>query len=239
MKGIHRDSPKFRTYTHKGIETIEYKYFNEIQWCLTNEKNRLLRLLDSKEEIRDSWEDAFKKASANMQPSEMAKGAERIIATFLPNNWLPNSTPIGSDFMFETFDAIVHIDIKTCNSSNRSDYVGKIPFSLNQTSYFHEADNIYGSLPSVYSLNRESNTQTKLCVTFIIQLVYDQHTQKIERLSLVCIPNGKLHKLYGDSVMGRGKGKGSSFRYIYKGNGSMIAKFSTLDQQPSRFELIF
>ena len=139
--------------------------------------------------------------------------------------------------MYETFDAVVHVDVKTCHYANTSDYDGKIPLSLNQTSYFNVSDQINGELPTKYPITRDGKTIEKYCVTYVIQLVYEQISQHIERLIFVCVPNGELHGKYGDEVMARGKGKGRSFRYVYE-KRSRIARFETLEGQPPRLDVI-
>ena len=201
---------------NKQIETIELKYLNELNWHFTNERDKIIKLLESKDIMKDQWEHIFNKKTKNSETGEMSRGAERVFGTFFPNTWLPNSTPIGSDFMFETIDSIIHIDIKTAKLDNDADHRGKVALSLNQTSYHYSTQNeeIKGSLPLFYNLSNNVK-EKKLTITYMIQTVYDEKDYTICCILLICVPNGQLYSVYGDDIMDAGKNKGNSFRYRY------------------------
>ena len=221
-------------FTAAEIEEIEYRYLLEIEWCLTHEQDKLLKLLETKNQIKSDWIDKFDRIDKRQQTGEMARGSERVFATLFPNTWLPNTSPIGSDLMFETIDAIVHIDIKTSKFENPADHSGKVPIGQNQTSYFDHSAEFTGNLPNVYTFERSDSEEKKVCVTYVIQVVYFEDSQKILCVVLVCIPNGDLYIVYGDEVMDRGKTKGTSARYRY---GDQY--FKKLIDTPNRFVTVY
>lgn len=214
-----------------AIEQIEHKYLKEIAWYLTNEKGKIINLLRTKQVIKDDWIDKFDRIEKKTQIGEISRGSERVFASLFPNTWRPNSSPIGADFMFETVDSIIHIDIKTTRYANESDHRGKVPFGENQTSY--QIGEIKGNLPTIYTLKHNVHEQ-KLCVTYIIQIVYVEDSDKILCVVLVCIPNGELRSEYGDNIMDKGKTKGKSFRYKY-GNQT----FKLLDGDHKRYTVLY
>ena len=216
----------------KNIEEIELKYLEEISWNLSNEKGKLLQLLKTKDEISNDWIDKFQGLAETTQPSEMARGAERVLSTLFPNTWRPNSTPIGSDFMFETVDAMVHVDIKTAKPENRSDHQGKVNVGQNQFSYYSSDREVIGNLPTFYSITRDHEEVSKVCITYALLIVYDW--QEIVKVFLICIPNGELYEIYGESIVGGGKSIGKSLRYKFKDQ-----KFELLPNKPPRYKTIY
>ncbi len=218
--------------TPKRVEEIEHKYLEEISWNLSNEQGKLLQLLKTKDEITDDWIAKFRGIDDKRKSGEMARGAERVISILFPNTWRPNSTPIGSDFMFETFDAMIHVDIKTARPINKSDHKHSVNIGQNQTSYYSEDRKSYGNLPTVYTIKRGEEKISKLCITFALLIVYDD--QQIVKVFLISIPNGKLYKIYREGVIGGGKSKGKSIRFKYKDQ-----KFKKLPNTPPRFKLIY
>lgn len=227
--GTLRYTPK-----QKQIEAFEWRYLKQVEWCLTNEKDKLIKLLRTKEEIACHWKTLFNRVDKKQQSGTMARGAERVLASLFPNTWRPNSTPIGSDFMFETVDAMIHIDIKTAKYENAADHSGKIPIGLNQTSYYDENSGFRGNLPTRYTIRRDDQNQSKLCITYAIQIVFFEKNQEIICVVLVCIPNGELHPLYHDNVVDKGKSKGKSIRYRY---GDQL--FGALAGKKERYSIIY
>lgn len=197
----------------KEIEQIESRYLDELEWNLSNEKGKIVKLLQTKDEIKDDWIDKFDRLDKKKQTGVLARGSERVLGTFFPNTWLANSSPIGSDFMFETFDAVIHIDIKTSTIKNSADHHGKVPLSKNQTSYPVNGEKKFvANLPTFY----KKNGVKKVCVTYIIQIVYDDKISEIACVVLICVPNGELYDVCGgDEIMDAGKTKGQSVRYRY------------------------
>ncbi len=200
---------------NKEIEIIELRYLNEINWHFTNEMDKIIKLLQTKDIIKDHWKHIFDRKDKKSQTGEMSRGVERVFGAFFPNTWLPNSTPVGADFMFETIDSIIHVDTKTAKLDNEVDHRGKVALSLNQTSYYLTIDDrISGNLPQFYNLPN-STVKKKLTTTYMIHTVYDEKDYTVCCIVLICVPNGQLHSVYGDDIMDRGKAKDNSFRYRY------------------------
>ena len=211
----------------KLVEQWEYHYFNEIIFILAQDLEKMIKGLNSKNEIEKDWKKIFDKTKKNSQTSDFARGAERIYFWLFNQFGKPNSTPIGSDLMFETYNAFIHIDIKTCKNDNPSDYKS-IPVGENQTSY--SSKDLKANLPFFYSKDN------KYCLTYILSIVYNEKDLNIESIALICIPNGYLKNIYNDDIIGQGKNKNRSFRFKYKDKKSC---FSLIEGKPKRFKYIF
>lgn len=133
--------------------------------------------------------------------------------------------------MFETYNSFIHIDIKTCKSSNSSDYKTMIPIGENQTSYSYCCDDFKANLPTSYNKNTEKE---KYCLTYILSVVYNEKTLDIESVLLICIPNGYLKNIYKNTIIGKGKNKGRSFRFRYTD-----VRFENIEGNPKRFKYIY
>jgi len=92
----------------KDIEFWEKYYLNQMEFMLLKDKDKMMSALNSKDEIKSDWTRAFQKKSCDID-----RGAERIYYWLLNQLGIPNSTPIGSDLLFETSNAFIHIDVKT------------------------------------------------------------------------------------------------------------------------------
>lgn len=195
------------------LERIEKQYFDLILVHLKQDFHILVNGLNSRLEIIDDWHNKFIKTSrSGYKASDLDTGAERIFHHFFASILrFPNSTPIGSDLMFELPDAFIHIDIKTALIDNQADYKGKVNIAINQTSYGLEKK-FSPNLPQYYHL---SSGKEKPCLTYIIQIIHEHAKPNIKALKLICIPNGQLFKHYGEKILGGGKTKGRSFRYLY------------------------
>ena len=198
---------------------MEKDYFDQLYFYLKSNEQRMMNGLNSKDSIRSDWISKYEEGAQQRKNSDIARGAERIFYWLLTTIWVPNSSPIGSDLFFETYNAFVHIDTKTANVLNKSDYKGKVALSANQTSY--EAGHthtgtqtsVHASLPQYYNLGSETE---KPCLTYIIQIIHDISSMEIIAVLLISIPNGQLYDVYGDKIVGAGKGKDVSLRYEYK-----------------------
>ncbi len=131
----------------KCIEKWEYHYFKAIIYTLKQDIDKMLAGLKSSDKIKNDWEKIFKKSA--QQTSDFSRGAERIYFWLFNQLGIPNSTPIGADLLFETYNAFIHIDIKTCKIENTSDYKNSIPIGQNQTSYPSKA--FSSNLPTHYN----------------------------------------------------------------------------------------
>ena len=218
------------------LEKWEFHYFNEIDFLLSQDVDKMLKGLNSKDKIKDDWLDKFSRIDKKRQNSDFARGAERVYFWLFNQLGIPNSSPIGSDLMFETYNAFIHIDIKTAKISNTSDYKGKIPISENQTSY--QSNNFSSNLPFYYNIKKPF-PKKKYCFTYVLNVIYgdEKDNFKIIAILLIAIPNGKLKKIYGDKIIGAGKNKGKSFRFEYKNS----PYFKTLDkgQKKKRVKFIY
>lgn len=217
----------------KKIETLEYDYFKKIDFDLSQDLQKMIDGLNSKDKIKDDWKEFFNRIDKKKQNSDFSRGAERIYYWLFSQFGKPNSSPIGADMFFETHNAFVHIDIKTAKFDNQSDYKGKIPLGANQTSYYGKNYEVH--LPTFYNKNKPSE---KICLTYIINIVYEYNKNDdivILAILLIAIPNGELKVIYGDSIIGASKIKGAAFRYEYKNK----PKFELLTEKPYRIKFLF
>jgi hypothetical protein len=229
----------------KDIEKKEFEYLNQTEYFINENLEWILKRLKSKNEIKKDWIKIFKATARESydKASELDVGAERVFHNLFGkfNMLMVNSTPIGADLMFETYDSIIHIDIKTTTESNPADFGGKIQVGQNQTSYSvyqTKKGNKYpfkASLPTFYS-------NGKICLTYIIQIIYNNDDDQPKIISLFSIPNGRLYNTYGNCV-NAGKhrkdlnklGSRGDIRFLYKD----ASKFENLKDKPSRIKVIF
>jgi hypothetical protein len=214
----------------KEIEFWEHHYLSQIEFTLTQDLSKMIEGLNSKDKIKEDWIEHFKRIDKQRQNSDFARGAERIYFWLFNQFGIPNSSPIGADLFFETYNAFVHIDIKTAKYDNPSDYKGKVPIGENQTSY--KIDKKYNvNLPAIYKY------ENKICLTYVLNIVYDdsQPELQIKTIILVSVPNGKLKSIYGKDIIGAGKSKGKSFRFEYKNK----PYFELLENKSLRVKVIF
>lgn len=213
------------------IEELEKDYLDNIEFILTQDIQKLMNGLRSKDKISDDWLQIFKKSSK--QTSDFARGAERIYFWIFNQFGIPNSSPIGSDLFFETHKAFVHIDIKTAKLGNFVDYKGQLPLGANQTSYQYKDKgiNFTVNLPHRYKF------QNKACLTYFINIIYEEVKAKLDIVGmyLVCAPNGKLSKIYKDKIINKSKNKGKAFRYKFAANPN----FELLEGKPKRIKLLY
>jgi hypothetical protein len=225
----------------KIIEFWEQYYLEQMTFMLLKDKGKMINALNSKDDIKKDWIEVFNKKSCDID-----KGAERIYFWLFNNLGIPNSTPIGSDLLYETSNAFIHIDVKTSsyyyfsNKTNKkeintNDFLGIVSVGHNQTSYkYVDKKGILHSsnLPPIYKSNG------KICLTYIIQLIYDKADDGdliIYGLILISIPNGELKDIYGNNICGGSKNKNEAFRYYYKRN----PYFQLLENKPYRFKILY
>ncbi|MEM3370309.1 MAG: hypothetical protein QW471_01260 [Candidatus Woesearchaeota archaeon] len=229
----------------KDIETVEKRYFDEIAFFIDKNIQWVLERLKSKNEIKEDWLQTFKKTcrEAYEESSELDVGAERVIHNLFGQYRLfaVNSSPIGSDLMFETHDAFIHIEVKTTTDSNPADFKGKIQIAQSQTTYEvsqTKRGNPYPfipSLPKIYS-------NKKICLTYVIQIIHKNQEDLPKIIVLFSIPNGLLKSTYGNCI-NSGKhtkelnrlGSRGDIRFLYKD----ASKFENLENKPSRIKVIY
>lgn len=216
------------------IEEAEHRYFISIKTQLLSSLNDVLNHLKSRILIKNDWQNIFLKTSRQgYKQSDLDKGAERIFHHWAASFFkFPNSTPIGSDLVFDSDEGFrIHIDIKTALINNPADYKGKINVGKNQTSY--KSKKFIGDLPPKYS-------DDKITLTYVLQIIHEHLSPKIYAIVLACIPNGMLYNIYGDKIIKAGKGgykKAKDFRFNYNFKGKIL-KFSLIKNKPPRVEII-
>jgi len=194
-----------------NLEKLEKLYFDYIVTFLKQDLDGLIDGLNSRIKILNDWKNEFlRTARAGYNASDLDAGAERIFHhLFTPLFKFPNSCPIGSDLMYQTGEAIVHIEIKT-NLVTNPDYKGKVQLGRNQISYGFAK--FKPNLPSNY-------TSVDLpTLTYVIQIIHEHMSPKINALNVICIPNGQLFKYYGSKILKAGKGgwkRAADIRYKY------------------------
>lgn len=222
------------------LERKEKQYFDLILLHLKQDLSALIDGLNSRIKILNNWYDNFiKTARRGYKASDLDTGAERIFHHFFAAILrFPNSSPVGSDLMFELPDAFMHIEIKTALIDNPADYKGKINIAINQTSY--GVNKIFSpNLPQYY---RTSPKIEKPCLTYIIQIVHEHAKPDIKALKLVCVPNGQLYSHYGKSIFKSGKGgyaKAKDFRYNYSAEPYFKLLSERYKEKIFRIELIY
>lgn len=213
------------------IEFWENHYLDQMEFMLKQDLNKMLEGLRSKDKIRKDWFEAFNRSAD--KNSDFSRGAERIYFWLFDTFGIPNSAPIGADMFFETYNAFIHIDVKTAKLDNGSDYKGKIPIGANQTSYKSDKYRFEVNLPYEYSF------KNKICLTYFINIIYDIEKENIiiKSIMIICVPNGDLYKKYGDSIIGAGKTgySGKGFRYVFEKEPHFIL----LNNKPYRIRMIY
>jgi hypothetical protein len=229
----------------REIELIEKRYFDDIIFFVNQNIQFLLERLKSKNIIKSDWLNIFRTTCREDydKASELNKGAERVIHNLFGQfrAYAVNSSPIGSDLMFETHDAFIHLEVKTATDSNPADFRGKIQVAQNQTSYAvseTRAGNVYPfipSLPTIYSNN-------KICLTYVIQIIHNNSEDLPKIIVLFSIPNGMLFSTYGNCV-NAGKHQSELNRLNSKGDIRFLyreaKKFENIDGKPCRIKVIY
>ena len=133
-------------------------------------------------------------------------------------------------------DAFIHIDLKTVQMDNLGDYNTNIFVGLNQNSYkgtmivkdkdYKKIDEVRKYNPSLpYFYNRGKSTE-KVCLTYFVTILYEKTDLDIYIISLMCMPNGFLEKIYGSLVLKAGKNIDKT-RYEF----SKADRFSLIDNK--------
>lgn len=214
------------------IEFWENEYLNQIYYLLKIDKAKMLSGFDTKEDIRSDWEQFL-----GAETSDFATGSERIFYWLFSQFGVPNSSPIGSDMFFETYNAYVHIDIKTVTLANIGDFRRNIFVGDNQNSYIGninvrggESRPYRGNLPTYYT---KKDGSKKICLTYFIVILYNECNLDIQTIAITCMPNGELHDIYGDRVISAGKNKGK-IRFNY----TKTREFELLEDKPLRTKVL-
>lgn len=214
------------------IEFWENEYLNQIYYLLNIDKEKMLSGFNTKEDIRNDWQQFL-----GNEISDFATGSERIFYWLFSQFGVPNSSPIGSDMFFETYNAYVHIDIKTVTLANIGDFKRNIFVGDNQNSYIgninvrsKEPRPYKGNLP-IYYTKRDGSK--KICLTYFIVILYDESNLDIQTIAIICMPNGGLNSVYGDNVISAGKNPGK-IRFNY----TQTKYFELLEGKPMRTKVL-
>jgi len=234
--------------TEREIEELECLYLDEFHHFLLFAKRRILNGLNTKETIREDWENQWDPGAGREKRSEFDIGAERIIYAFFNTQGfgIPNSAPVGSDMFFETEDAFIHIDMKTVQTRNIGDYTTHIFVGQNQNSYSSDYPvnargqgtvmrSYSGNLPTEYNVNEVR----KPCLTYFLTILYEELPVspkfKVLNINILCMPNGRLANHYGSRVFRAGKSP-DKVRF----NFSEVADFELLDSpRPKRIRVAY
>ncbi len=222
------------------IEELEYVHLERIRYYFLDNFQDIKKGLIYRLEIKNDWYNIFIKTKHN-QSSDLDKGAERIFHhVFSQGMKIPNSSPIGADLMYETFDSFIHIDIKTISDSNWEDYKGKIAIQCNQTSYPLFKVGSSPNLPTYYSKTFIKNgcEYNKPTLTYFIYILHKHASEEIFSILLVCMPNGELYEIYEDKILHKGKNKGTP-RYAFKEEPRFVLLSNQRGKNVFRVEFLF
>ena len=243
--------------TNIEIEEIEHKYLNKFYHFLKYVEDDIMFGLQTKEDIRKDWEDLW-----GTGISSFDVGAERIIYALFNGKGIgqPNSAPVGSDLFFEVEDAYIHIDLKTVKAeTNLGDFSSSALIGNNQNSYKSEMMNIQKRDNPPYELRRMNipalpkyynygNDNEKICLTFFINILYEEIGLSTLSIFISCVPNGQLVEHYGAKVLQAGKNPNPIIHTDEKGdyqigkaryNFKEVSKFELLQNTPSRIKVVF
>ncbi|NPB03649.1 MAG: hypothetical protein GXO39_04460 [Thermotogae bacterium] len=227
----------------RELEVLEHTHLKRIRYAFLDNHDEILEGLNSRLNILSDWYAQFMSTKKKgTKPSDLDTGAERIFHhVFAHVMKHPNSSPIGADLMYETFDAFIHIDIKTISSSNWGDYIGKVVVESNQTSYPVNKYNpeVIPRLRAYYyskTFRRERRIYYKPTLTYFIYILHKHASREIYSVLLISMPNGQLYPLYKDKILQAGKSK-HNIRYAFK-NEPRFLMLSTEDNPVFRVEFL-
>lgn len=176
------------------IEKLEYQFLDFITQTFESEYENLQKEIDRTDLFKSYLlPTVFASSSVstfNIYDEILEKHAGSIIRENIPSEFQPRPLSVSSDICFESENCILHIDIKTANTSNSSDYENCVPVGTNQTTYSGEIDKfkrsydsvpgfkVYPSLPTEYTVK----SQDKLTVTLAVQIIYESYTDEVDNI---------------------------------------------------------
>lgn len=190
------------------VNLLERRYFNFLIKLFEAKGTTFTKNLLSQYSIRENWLDY----SGDM--SFVQRGLESVIQgiIFESVDWEICSTPEGSDSVFQTSRAMIHIDAKAYKYSDGDATGNKITLGPNQTSCFTENHLIYNNVPFISNLPHFYNHRMFgqiPCLTYFIKLIYnlDNELESFRnfRLILCSLPNGILNENIGISHFQAGR----------------------------------
>ena len=196
------------------LENLEFDYLETISSILkANIRNNILPALKSMNKISKHWVNIKKDEDKGYDV-----GFERVIYSLLQHGSSDlknaNSSPIGSDLMFECDDAIIHIDLKSNQPLTNIGDHWQPKIEANQTSYKINYNKkgqggtfvFEGNLPNYYEVTNGSNTKELPTLTYFISILYKVNRGECEiiNINVSCMPNGQLTNVYGTEPIGAG-----------------------------------
>jgi len=210
-------------YELKKIEEIEKKYLDKYYHFMKYCEDEMLSGFKTKEKIKSDWEKFY-----GSSISSFSVGAERIVYSIFNGKGIgqPNSSPVGADLFFEVEDAYIHIDLKTVQLDNIGDFNTTVSVEKNQNSYagniIIETKNLREYKPSLPYYYCENTENQKVCLTYFATILYDKSNLDIYIISLLCMPNGFLEKVYGSMNLQAGKNTDET-RYSFSKTDNFIS----------------
>ena len=156
--------------TSEEINILEKKYFNLLVNIFEIKGTTFSKNFLSQYAIRENW------CNYNGDMSFIQRGLESVIKGIIFNavDWEICSTPEGSDCIFQTSRAVIHIDAKAYKHTDNDVTGNKVNFGQNQTSCFTENSINYDN--KIFSSNLPYFYQHKIygnvpCLTFFLKLI--------------------------------------------------------------------
>ena len=233
--------------SNEDLENIEYRYLETISHALKSSVNSVVNGLKSMNKIKNYWSNIHKKGDG------FDSGFERIIYSALQSNTndlgKPNSCLVGADLFFESPDAFIHIDAKSYQPGNNTGDHWSNKIEANQSTYRASYDvdgdprEFVPNLPKYYSVNGID----KPALTYFVNILYSaefDHNDIFQNLEILnvnvsCMPNGQLHEIYQNSMIGAGGNieiKKVRFKMF---NNNEVLKFNLIENNPNRVRKIF
>jgi hypothetical protein len=191
------------------VNILERRYFNFLIKLFETKGTTFTKNLLSQYSIRDNWLEY----SGDM--SFVQRGLESVVqgVIFESVDWEICSTPEGSDSVFQTSRAMIHIDAKAYKYSDGDARGNKITLGPNQTSCFTENHLLYDNVPFISKLPHfyDHKMFGRIpCLTFFIKLIYnldnELETFRNFELILCSLPNGFLNETIGTDHFQAGRG---------------------------------
>lgn len=211
--------------TVEEINELEKKYFNLLINLFEKKGTTFTKNILSQYSIRETWNDY------NGDMSFIQRGLESVIKGIIYKSvdWEICSTPEGSDCIFQTSRAIIHIDAKALKYDDSDATGNKINLGPNQTSCFtaeplNYQDKLFRSnLPTLYN---HSAFGTIPCLTYFLKLIYnlDDELNSFRNFSLILysLPNGELNNQLGFNHFQAGKTQNEHVRTSIRINYNIL-----------------
>lgn len=195
-----------RSQIENNILDLELKYYKIILKILKSED-----FTDDLQLIEKEISDNYAKFDNLWNLKNKIKiPAERVVRHHLYTQ-MPLITgvfpsPLSSDFGIRTDDAIICVDIKTIDTNNNAGDLKAIAVEKNQTS-FDNKEYPYIEIP--HNMNDFDDYSRLPILTYVVRIVYTDNNVHFSlcrdpewyTISLACIPNGKLSRLFSYNIV--------------------------------------